>query len=1669
MNESFSLSFDKDSTEFSSSSIISEITVKSPNNKSLNLIFNSLSKTFGKQVNSTDEAISLISVFGKKFRKNQEQLKSANQEISRLNQIIQSSKKIAKTQIQANYNGNNFSDDFSPQKMKLIQTNLTFNSDNEEIDLGNDTFKQTPNRALSYNELRVKLQNALTHVRDLKFELNSLQDNASKMNQEVEELVPEDIKKLIPNQDQDDYVVSIVKSLSSHYLAHEASDYTNKRIQEMNSEKEELILQFSKMQEEFAMQKAALKQMKKNESKMKRMIAESERVRKEVCEQNTAKDEQIQTLEEERKKLIRKISEEIRVRDEKIQLLSAAKIGNKLTTSLNISDSSGPSTPIAKDSEYQKKVKQLNALIEKQIEEIKDKDNRLEKQENDMIGLQNELMSSQKEIQDLKKVIDEKNNLIFDYENRKLESSNIEATNTKQIEDLKAKLLDYHNKLDECRKQLQQQLKKPQKVDESNKLRALILDKDAEIENLGESLHILSTEKEELQTSYEMQIKQIEKQSQTTKEKYEKQSQLQKDKIAKLQQDLTKIENLTGAKDVSSVIDQINKLREQNANFIQNIKDDQSQINDLHEELRQMIQENIQKEQQTTKQINILNAQITEKENTVNTLNNTIKEKDDQIIELKSTLQQSVDKSQYQTLQAEKEQIEQELQEKEQFIQQFQESVSNDIETVRKALNEQTQKLNDTIQRSAAKIAKKKEKIENLNNELANVRKENEQNVAILKEKLRKALSESAQLGSEIEDQNKQHSDEVKSLNREIERIKEDHERENMETQDVITKLEAEKRDLTRNNETLRLQYEQSNKKVAKMTKKLSELQASISQNESHMQQLKDSLDRMRNEKSQTVETLKQQLAEKEKQLNETAMSYKELESTRTNMEQTMNEETKANQEKLSIFEKKVRKLQIIISKLKDYITNLQAEKEKYENKFKELKQITQSHMNAASEAQETAIKLNESKATTEVAFSQLTRKYNDLQKDYDEKNAAYQAMADDMQNYRRQLNEKNNELSNAQIQLSKTQTQLMEIPKLQETIKRIQAEAELSQHKLEETEMKLSELSTQYDTRVKELTEQKENAEQKYNELKDSFTSITKPKASTLQQIMEEQEQYLVQEREKYRQNLTKMEQENSELGSRIKVQEKVIADNQKQIRDLKQAISDLNTTMDKTETTFENKLTAKVREIQDARARGDQLKNELDDARNTIQSLREELQTTKLNLKNKNETLTTNLSTVKQQKENTDVALKTIQHQNKEIEKKLAVLEKTLNDRENQLKATSDELIHTKNELEETRKSHLQENEKIKHDIADLTVAKKTLEESLKKKRDEASQYKEILENSVPLADFEKLNKKYLAIKNLQSLSEKKALTIAIDQGTIREQQLQEFLQKEEERKKEIDDLHDQLEEKKDMIRRLQRQIQSDGMKLEEINSKPFVPLEELAAVKKELREKDRALNEAQASIRVLQSQKELSDHEHEEYQKSHEKEAQELRDLVKRFDQKNTTYSELNTKIEVFHNLLMSDHTQNADQKTVLNIIKDSLNDLFDTLSLEPLREIGARIIRVMETTDIASFKPIEDHQVSDKIEEIKDEIYQFPVHLVKLEGGDPNGVLPKLSQVLVLLQQLRKTIADRDTLIHTMSQLIDSQHKAVIKISDSPDSKEILEESERNYAESQKIINELTNNN
>ena len=77
-------------------------------------------------------------------------------------------------------------------------------------------------------------------------------------------------------------------------------DYTDKRLQQANNEKTSLVSQLSQLQEECSSQRAQLKELKKNESKLKRMVSESERVRREACEQSAAKDEQIQTLEQKR-------------------------------------------------------------------------------------------------------------------------------------------------------------------------------------------------------------------------------------------------------------------------------------------------------------------------------------------------------------------------------------------------------------------------------------------------------------------------------------------------------------------------------------------------------------------------------------------------------------------------------------------------------------------------------------------------------------------------------------------------------------------------------------------------------------------------------------------------------------------------------------------------------------------------------------------------------------------------------------------------------------------------------------------------------------------------------------------------------------------------------------------------------------------------------------------------------------------------------------------------------------------------------------------------------------------------------------------------------------------------------------------------------------------------
>ena len=1650
MSESFSPVFGEEDSEFSSESL-SEIRAPNSSINSLNSIFSTLSRTFKKEINSAEEAVSVITIFGQKFQKNQEELKNAKIEISRLNQRLSNAgnaSSLSQQKYKENMKLTNFEDsdesDFETQTMGVVlsRSNVSF---------GNSEKKSLPKKFSKNKEFNLLLQNAQEQVKDLKDQLNDLNESFSSLNADVESIIPDEIKRTIPNKNQKGYVVSVVKALSSHFLAHEASDYTDNKIQDALNEKDDLAVKYAKLQEEYTKQKVMIKNYQNNEIKMKRVISESERVRKEACEASAAKDEQIQTLEEERKNLIKKISEEIKERDEKIQILSAAKIGNRLTNDMNLSDSSGAGTP-KKDSEMNKQIRKLKNLLKKANNEQKEKDERIKKQENDLIGVQNELLQSQKSIEELKKLVEEKNNLIFEYENQKLESSNLESINTKQLQEMKAKVDDYRTKLEECKKQLQLQLKKPQKIDETNQLRSIILDKDAEIQNLGESLHTLSIEKEELQTKYEGQISQIKKQEQTSREK-----------ANTLTQELEKLKVTIGENDSQSMIESVNRMKEQNASLVQTVKDSQVHIKELHDQLSQTLQQSLEKDQKTLIENSQLKATLVEKEKALNEAKESIKEKDDTIIQLKSSLQNTADLSEYQSLTIEKNKLEENLNEKEEFIKQLQENVSGSIENVRQSLNEQADKYSKALEKTTMKLQKKKARISDLEMELLKTRRESEQTMTILKEKLRNALSESAELGSEIEE----NKEKEKKLNDKIKEIQESHEKEQANLKDTILKLETEKMEMTKKCESLKEENEQSNKKVAKMTKKLSELQSSVSQSETHMRQLEESMEKMKSEKSQTIEGLKLQIAEKEKQINETEMSYKELASSRSALETTINEEQKTNKEKIEKFEKKVQKLEKIITKLKEYINNMQVEKAKYEGRFKELKKIAKDNMSAAQEAQTTAAKLSESNKTTEIAFNQLTKKFNQLQTEFDNKNETIQAMSEDMQNYRLQLNEKAAELANTKIQLSKTETQLAESSALQETIKRLQTESAFTKQKLEESDLKLSDLTTQYQAQISKLENEKENLENKCSSLKGAISSL---KSSNTFNVSEDEHKQLrdelIQREKEFRETLKGVEKERNEIQERTRIQEKVIADDQIKIKELKQEIDELNDTIDKNGTSFENKLAAKVREIQDSRAREDNLKVSLKTANSTIQSLREELQATKLNLTHKSETLTTNLTTVKKQKESVDVTLKGIQSQKNELEKRLAVVEKQLSEKEKAYNETSESLSQVKDEFEETRRVQLQEREKSKNEINKLVTDNKNLVNALSKKQAKLSKYKEAISNMVPLTDFEKLNKKYVAIKNLQTLSEKKVMSIAIDQGTIREQQLKEFLQKEDERKKEIDDLHDQLEEKKEMIRKLQRQIQTDGLKLEEITSKPFVPLEELTTVKKQLREKERSFNEMDVHLKIVEEQKAKVQAEFDQFQKQNEKEVSELRALVDRLSQKNTTFSEINAKVDVFHSMLLSDSVQNVSNSSLLSIIKDSLNDLFSYFAFEPLKVLGKMPTLIHTHDEIASAEPFVDNRLNLKIDEIKNEIYEFPVPPIVLSQSFDTSTLARLSQVLVLLQHVKSTLADRDALIKNMSVLIESQHNAVVKISNSPNDKEAVEESQRNYEESQKILEELS---
>ena len=420
----------------------------------------------------------------------------------------------------------------------------------------------------------------------------------------------------------------------------------------------------------------------------------------------------------------------------------------------------------------------------------------------------------------------------------------------------------------------------------------------------------------------------------------------------------------------------------------------------------------------------------------------------------------------------------------------------------------------------------------------------------------------------------------------------------------------------------------------------------------------------------------------------------------------------------------------------------------------------------------------------------------------------------------------------------------------------------------------------------------------------------------------------------------------------------------------------------------------------------------------------------------------------------------------ENGEIKNKITVLTKQNEELNDNLSKSKESFDNLNNEYQEYKRTNNKQIDELNHQINDQKVDIMNLSKVIEKKQNKIQEMKEVINQSVNIKDFEKLNKKYLAVKNLYEKSEKKVLSTAIDQGTIREQQMSEFLSKIETQQKEIDDLKDKIQNKEDFIRKLQRQIATDGQKLEEITSQPFVPLIELTNLRQEMREKEKQLNESLAKIKFLEEKKANDKADYEVEKARFDKERKSLKELVDMMAKKVDTLNSVTTKMTVFHSILTNQNTMEQNSQTILEILKSPLNELFSHFGLQEIETLGRVVtLTISSVNEDFDEKPYVDEKISKKIDEVLTVIDNLPVKTVNLKPIEGASPLLKLTQISARLKQISSTMVDRDSLIQRMSKLVESQHQAVVRISECPKDETILKLSSTNLEESNKILKDI----
>lgn len=929
-------------------------------------------------------------------------------------------------------------------------------------------------------------------------------------------------------------------------------------------------------------------------------------------------------------------------------------------------------------------------------------------------------------------------------------------------------------------------------------------------------------------------------------------------------------------------------------------------------------------------------------------------------------------------------------------------------------------------------LAKKKESHRQMQTKLTSDNTKLKMRITELEDQLRNAGKENRSLKGK-ESQFMEFREDISTT---IDKLEKQHEENESKLKSRVRECENEKLELQ-----MRLQERQEDIRDLKdentrLSDTIEEMEIKMKQKEKDVFDLEKVIDRLK-EQLAMAEQLHAAEKSKDKQREESLMSQiNDLKKKTQELQMSMSSEKNNMSRSLAITEQREKKLQKKLAKLAKYTHELQETLEETTNKNADLMNLLEQNNQKVRESTEKSARMEEVARTTDHLFKTLTKKYNDLQAEH--KNLLVAASNhntlvaelqnqinrkdDDIEDLRSDLNELQNECDKHSEQ---TRNQVVKISELTEKLAAAQAA-------LERKDDQQSEIARENQDLRQQITEANSEIEALSGKMKGILSTM-------VDSSLFDSEVAKRKELQKQIETLTdeveaKKEALKTAISQNRKAQDQASAESSKlqsQVKDLTEQIEEMNAKYETLE--------------KEGDSRTQRYESKISELGNLVDSLRLQLsqQSEEKVLMQKEATESSERFSEMLRNAQSELTSKTEECAEKqrklnEMTTRIQKQDQIIQDQNEKLRTAIDDYEAVKTQRDQESDDRTRQISQLRKQLRDMEEKNQQLERKIDNVQSELVEEIHKSSQKVPKDQYDALGEKYESLKKLMKFEASKAQTAMNQKQQLIDEKAAEFNQKESDLNERIQDLVGEVNDKKELVKRLQRQIQADNNKI------------------MQLEQKEHRCGELETVITGLQQELQRAKGNYEDVKKLQE------REIAKTQEQAGV----LRQLTQILGNA--GDSLRHPDDRSKQDLINDAvshLNELAKVLRVAEIPEVTFREYRARTSRAIASITPESETLLARHkriIDTIKNALLAFPIGNPKFDIESHDQLEAQLKLLGSLIALVKRIFDEREKHIEELASMVESQHRAVMRMSEQPVNPTIVADSYTNFQRTQSII-------